>query len=57
MKNFFYIVLTFFLFSCNGYQKIIKSNDIELKYVMAKKYYEENEYFKEVSEESKHFED
>ena len=46
MKNFFYIILTFFLFSCNGYQKIIKSNDIELKYVMAKKYYEENEYFK-----------
>ena len=46
MKNFFYIVLTVFLFSCNGYQKIIKSNDIELKYVMAKKYYEEKEYFK-----------
>lgn len=34
------------LFSCNGYQKIVKSNDIELKYIMAKKYYEEGEYFK-----------
>ena len=46
MKNFLYIVLLAVLFSCNGYQKIVKSNDIELKYIMAKKYYEENEYFK-----------
>ena len=46
MKNFFYIILLAALLSCNGYQKIVKSNDIELKYIMAKKYYEENEYFK-----------
>ncbi|MAD49737.1 MAG: outer membrane protein assembly factor BamD [Flavobacteriales bacterium] len=46
MKNYLYIVLLAVLFSCNGYQKIVKSNDIELKYIMAKKYYEEDEYFK-----------
>ena len=46
MKNFLYIILLAALFSCNSYQKIVKSNDIELKYIMAKKYYEENEYFK-----------
>lgn len=34
------------LFSCNGYQKVLKSNDLELKYVMAKRYYEDEEYFK-----------
>ena len=46
MKIFLYIILLAALFSCNGYQKIVKSNDIELKYAMAKKYYEDNEYFK-----------
>ena len=46
MKNFFYFILFSFLFSCNGYQKIVKSNDVELKYLMAKKFYEDNEYFK-----------
>ena len=46
MKIFLNIILLAILFSCNGYQKIVKSNDIELKYIMAKKYYEENEYFK-----------
>ena len=46
MKYFFNIILVVLLFSCNGYQKIVKSNDVDLKYVMAKKYYEEKEYFK-----------
>ena len=46
MKNYLYIIVLAVLFSCNGYQKIVKSNDIELKYIMAKKYYEEDEYFK-----------
>ena len=46
MKNLLNIVLLASLLSCNGYQKIVKSNDIELKYMMAKNYYEENEYFK-----------
>jgi outer membrane protein assembly factor BamD len=46
MKNYLYIVLFAMLFSCNGYQKIVKSNDIELKYIMAKKFYEEDEYYK-----------
>jgi outer membrane protein assembly factor BamD len=34
------------LLACNGYQKVLKSNDIDYKYQMAKKYYDENEYFK-----------
>ena len=46
MKNFFCIILFSFLFSCNGYQKIVKSNDVDLKYIMAKSFYEDEEYFK-----------
>ena len=46
MKKTPYILILIIFFSCNGYQKIVKSNDVELKYVMAKKYYEDNEYFK-----------
>ena len=46
MKNFFYIISFSFLFSCNGYQKIVKSNDVDLKYLMAKSFYEDEEYFK-----------
>ena len=46
MKNYLYIISVAFLLSCNGYQKVLKSNDLELKYLMAKRYYEENDYFK-----------
>jgi len=46
MRFILYISFLATLFSCNGYQKVLKSSDVELKYHMAKKYYDETEYFK-----------
>ncbi len=46
MRIFLYIAFVTIFFSCNGYQKVLKSSDVDLKYHMAKKYYEETEYFK-----------
>ena len=34
--------------SCNGYEKVLKSNDFEAKYALAMKYYEENSYSKAI---------
>ena len=46
MNKFLLLITTIFLFSCSGYQKILKSTDVDLKFVEAKRYYEEGEYFK-----------
>ncbi|MGC6470864.1 MAG: outer membrane protein assembly factor BamD [Flavobacteriales bacterium] len=46
MRVLFYICSLTLLLSCSGYQKVLKSNDVELKYEMAKKYYDDTEYFK-----------
>ncbi len=44
------IILTVVLFSaCSGYNKILKSNDIDLKYESAVAYYEDGEYLKALS--------
>jgi outer membrane protein assembly factor BamD len=32
--------------ACSKYQKVLKSNDYELKYVKAKEYYNKNDYFR-----------
>ena len=47
MKNFFYILLVSITFSaCSKYQQVLKSTDLEYKFEMAKKYYDEEQYFK-----------
>ena len=47
MRNFFYILLISITFSaCSKYQQVLKSPDLDHKFEMAKKYYEEQQYFK-----------
>ena len=47
MKKIFYILLLAIGFSsCSKYQQVLKSTDLENKYEVAKKYYEEEEFFK-----------
>ena len=47
MRNFFYILLIPIVFtSCSKYQQVLKSPDLEHKFEMAKKYYDEEQYFK-----------
>jgi outer membrane protein assembly factor BamD len=46
MNKYLLLLISVFLMSCGGYQKVLKSNDIDLKYTEAKRYYEEGEYFK-----------
>ena len=47
MKKLFYMLLTTITFSaCSKYQQVLKSPDLEHKLEMAKKYYDEEEYFK-----------
>ena len=47
MKNLFYILLISITFSaCSKYQQVLKSTDLEHKFEMAKKYYDEEQYFK-----------
>ena len=41
-----YVVLTLLLSSCNEYNQLLKSNDIEKKYEMAIKYYEDKNYYR-----------
>lgn len=43
---FFVIAITFFAFSCSEYEKLLKSDDIQLKYEKAFEYFEEEEYVK-----------
>lgn len=43
------IITTLCLFSCGGYNKVMKSSDNDLKYEKAMKYYEKEEYYKAYS--------
>lgn len=52
MKNyalFFTVVLVTFLTSCGNYQKLLKSNDPELKYNKAVEYYDKGDYMRAVT--------
>lgn len=46
MNKFLFLISTILLVSCSGYQKTLKSTDIDFKFTEAKRYYEEGEYFK-----------
>jgi outer membrane protein assembly factor BamD len=46
MNKYLFIIVSCLLISCGGYQKLLKSNDIDLKFTEAKRYYQEGEYFK-----------
>ena len=39
----------FLLAGCSGYNKVLKSTDVEYKYAKAKEYYEDGEYSKALS--------
>lgn len=42
------IIIAFGVFGCDNYNKVRKSNDIDLKYEKAKEYYNEGKYFKAI---------
>ena len=42
------LVVCLFIVSCNGYDKLLKSNDYEAKYAAAMKYYNDNSYSKAI---------
>lgn len=42
------VVICFIATSCNGYEKVLKSNDFEAKYNLAMQYYNENSYSKAI---------
>ena len=45
IKKLFYIVFVFLLIpSCNEYQKLLRSEDIKIKYQMAENYFENEEF-------------
>ena len=47
MKNFYNILfVSIILSACGKYQQVLKSTDLEHKFEMAKKYYDEEQYFK-----------
>ena len=46
MRALVYIFTFSLLYSCNGYQKLLKSNDLDVKFISAKKYYENEEFVK-----------
>ena len=46
MKSYLYILVVFVFCSCNGYQKILKSNDLEVKFIAAKQFYEDEQFVK-----------
>lgn len=46
MKYLYSTLITFILVSCNGYQKVLKSTDLDYKFEMAKTYYEKEDFFK-----------
>ena len=47
IRNFFYIaLLSISISACSKYQQVLKSPDLDHKFEMAKKYYEEQEYYK-----------
>ena len=43
LKIIFVAFLFFFLNSCNEFQKLLRNEDVKLKYEMAEKYYENGE--------------
>ncbi len=45
-KYFILIALVFVLFSCGEYQKLLKSNDAELKYAKAIEYFDKGDYMR-----------
>ena len=46
-RNIIYIIsLVLALSSCTGYQKLLKSNDYQLKYTKAKEYYQKKDYLR-----------
>jgi len=49
VRLFFILFLVLSITSCSEYNKILKSNDIELKYVKAVEYYDKGEYNKALS--------
>ena len=55
MRHFLYILIFFILFSCSEYQKVLKSNDVNLKFEKAVYYYNKEDFaramplFKELS--------
>ncbi len=46
MKNRLILSVLIFLYSCGGYQQLMKSDDLSLKFDAAKKYYDNQEFFK-----------
>lgn len=44
MRNSHYIILFLFLFSCSNYQKLLKSDDLNLKLEKAKEYYMKDDF-------------
>ena len=44
LKIIFVAFLFFFLNSCNEFQKLLRNEDVKLKYEMAEKYYENEEW-------------
>ncbi len=45
MRPLSLLICTLILFSCNSYEKLLKSNDLDLKYEKAVEYYQEEDYF------------
>ncbi len=48
IKPIVIIILVAILTGCNGYQKVLKSNDTELKYKKALEFYNEGDYYKAI---------
>lgn len=46
MNKFVYLAILILFASCDGYQKVLKSTDIDYKFSEAKRYYQEEEYYK-----------
>jgi outer membrane protein assembly factor BamD len=45
-KTLFFLGTAFFIFSCSGFEKVIKSDDVDLKYSKAFYYYNNSEFVK-----------
>ena len=43
-KNLKFIFLSLIFFSCNEYQKVLKSEDVKLKYDLAEEFYENQDF-------------
>ena len=50
IKNYLLIMFTLILFtSCNEYQKLLRNEDVKVKYQMAEKYFENEEFIRWLS--------